>query len=91
MLSDREREILSLACLSNRQIAKRLNMSWKTVQRCFSTMFEKYGVKNRTKLLIEAIKSGELQVIDCGFWNPYGQYIEDLQIVNLKSESAKND
>lgn len=84
MLSQREREILSLACLSNKQIARRLNLSWKTVQRTFSTMFEKYGVKTRTKLLLEAIKSGELQVVDMGFWNPYGQYIEDKQIVDLR-------
>lgn len=86
MLSEREREILSLACLSNRQIAKRLNLSWKTVQRAFSTMFEKYGVKNRTRLLLKAIKEGELQVIDMGFYNILGQYQEDLQIVDLRKE-----
>lgn len=91
MLSEREREILSLACLSNRQIAKRLNLSWTTVQRAFSTMFEKYGVKNRTMLLLKAIKEGELQVIDMGFFNMLGQYQEDLQIVDLKSESGQND
>lgn len=86
MLSDREREILSLACLSNRQIAKKLNISWKTVQRAFSTMFEKYGVKNRTMLLLKAIKEGELQVIDMGFYNMLGQYQEDLQVVDLRRE-----
>lgn len=86
MLSEREREILSLACLSNRQIAKRLNLSWKTVQRAFSTMFEKYGVKNRTMLLLKAIKDGELQVIDMGFYNIMGQYQQDLQIVDLRKE-----
>ena len=86
MLSDREREILSLACLSNRQIAKKLKISWKTVQRSFSTMFEKYGVKNRTMLLLKAIKEGELQVIDMGFYNMLGQYQEDLQVVDLRRE-----
>ena len=86
MLSDREKEILSLACLSNRQIAKRLNISWTTVQRCFATMFEKYGVRNRTKLLMKAIEAGELQKIDMGFWNPYNQYIPDIQIVDLRKE-----
>lgn len=65
MLSDREREILSLACLSNRQIAKKLNISWTTVQRSFSTMFEKYGEKNRIMLLLKAIKDGEFA--DSGF------------------------
>lgn len=50
MLSEREKEILSLAGLSNKQIAKRLNISWKTVQRCFSNMYAKTGCKNRTDL-----------------------------------------
>lgn len=88
MLSDREREILTLACLSNRQIAKRLGLSWKTIQKCFVNMYEKYGLGNRdrtkTRLLFEAIKAGEIKQVDCGFWNSYGQYIEDIQIVDLR-------
>lgn len=86
MLSNREREILSLACLSNKQIARKLGLDWKTVQKYFAAMREKYKVKNRTKLLFEAIKAGEIKVIDCGFWNPYGQYIEDKQVVDLRKE-----
>lgn len=86
MLSEREREILSLACLSNRQIAKRLNLSWKTVQRAFSTMFEKYGVKNRTMLLLKAVKAGELHKIDMGYWNLLGEYIPDWQYIDMRKE-----
>lgn len=86
MLSDREREILSLACLSNKQIAKKLNISYKTVERYFANMLAKYNVKNRTMLLLKAIKDGELQVIDMGFFNMLGQYQEDLQIVDLRKE-----
>lgn len=90
MLSEREKEILSLACLSNRQIAKRLNLSLLTIQRYFVNMYDKYGLnvksRTKTKLLFEAIKSGELQIVDCGFFNDYGQYIEDLQIVDLRKE-----
>lgn len=89
-LSEREKEILSLACLSNRQIAKKLNLSLLTIQRYFVNMYEKYGMntksRNKTKLLFEAIKAGELNVIDCGFWNSFGQYVEDLQIVDLRKE-----
>lgn len=85
-LSAREREILSLACLSNKQIAKRLNLSWRTVQRAFSTMFEKYEVNNRTKLLLKAIQAGELQIVDLGFFNMLGQYQEDLQIIDMRKE-----
>lgn len=84
MLTEREREILTLACLTNKQIAKKLNISWKTVQRSFADMKAKYRVRTRTKLLLEAIKAGEVTTVDCGFWNPYGQYIEDIQIVDLK-------
>ena len=86
MLSEREKDILCLVGLTNKQIARRLNLSWKTVEKVFANMYEKYGVKNRTKLLLEAIKSGELHVVDCGFWNCFGQYIEDRQIINMKKE-----
>ena len=84
MLTKREKRILSLVSLSTKQIAKKLNISPKTVELHFTHMFEKYGVNSRIKLLFEAVKTGDLKVIDCGFWNPYGQYIEDLRIVDLK-------
>lgn len=90
MLSEREREILSLACLSNKQIAKKLNISYKTVERYFADMLAKYNVKNRTMLLLKAIKDGELHIIDMGYYNLLGQYQEDLQIVDLKSEGAND-
>jgi DNA-binding NarL/FixJ family response regulator len=86
MLSEREREILSLVCLTNKQIARKIGLSWQTVQKVFANMKEKYGVKTRTKLLIEAIRAGEIQIVDCGFWNPYGQYIEDKQKIDLRKE-----
>ena len=90
-LSEREKEILALACLSNKQIAKRLNISYKTVERYFADMLSKYNVKNRTMLLLKAIKDGELHIIDMGFFNILGQYQQDLQIVDLKSEAGQND
>lgn len=86
MLSEREKEILSLACLSNREIARKLNITTGTVQRYFSDMFSKYKVKNRTMLLLKAIKEKELHIVDCGFFNYLGQYQEDLQIVDLRKE-----
>ena len=84
MLSDREREILSLACLPNKHIAKKLNISYKTVERYFADMLAKYKVKNRTMLLLKAIKDGELHIVDMGFYNVLGQYQEDLQVVDLR-------
>ncbi len=86
MLSQREREILSLSCLTTKQIARRLNLSWTTVQKYFANMKEKYGVKTRTRLLLEVIKSGELQIVDMGFFNMLGQYQEDLQVIDMRKE-----
>lgn len=86
MLSEREKEVLALAGLSNREIARLLHISTGTVQRCFSDMLAKYKVKNRTMLLLKAIKEKELHIVDCGFFNYLGQYQEDLQIVDLRKE-----
>ena len=86
MLSEREREILSLACLSNKQIARRLNLSYKTVERCFADMFAKTHTARRTELLFKAIEAGELKKVDLGFWTPLGDYIPDIQIVDLRKE-----
>ena len=86
MLSDREREILSLACLSNKQIAKKLNVSYKTVERYFADMFAKTDTARRTELLMKAIEAGEITRIDLGFWTPLGDYIPDWRIVDLRKE-----
>lgn len=86
MLSEREKEILSLACLSNKQIAKRLNISYKTVERYFADMFAKTHTARRTELLMKAIEAGELQKIDLGFWDVNDNYISDWQIVDLRKE-----
>lgn len=90
MLSEREREILSLACLSNKQIAKKLNISYKTVERYFADMFAKTKTARRTELLLKAIKHGELHIVDLGYYNILGQYVEDLQIVDLRKEGAND-
>ena len=86
MLTDREREILALVCLNNKQIARHLNIAESTVKWYFSDMITKYKVKNRTMLLFKAIKEGELSIVDMGFFNPEGSYIEDWQVVDLKAE-----
>lgn len=86
MLSDREKEILALAGLSNREIAKLLHISTGTVQRCFSDMLTKYKVKNRTMLLLKAIKEKELHIVDMGFFNCLGVYQEDLQLIDMRKE-----
>lgn len=84
MLSDREREILSLACLSNKQIGLKLNLSPKTVERYFADMFAKTHTSRRTELLLRAIEGGELKAVDLGFWNDQGEYIPDIQQIDLR-------
>lgn len=86
MLSEREREILSLACLSNKQIARRLNIDTKTVERNFANMFAKTHTARRTELLLKMIEAGELNKVDIGFWTSLGDYIPDWQIVDLRKE-----
>lgn len=86
MLSQREREILSMACLSNKQIARRLNISYKTVERYFADMFAKTKTARRTELLLKAVEAGELHKIDMGYWNILGEYIPDWQYIDLRKE-----
>ena len=86
MLSSREKEILSLACLSNKQIGLKLNLSAKTVERYFADMFAKTHTSRRTELLFKAIEAGELHRIDMGFFDKDGVYIPDIQIVDLRKE-----
>uniref|UniRef100_UPI002A753B52 helix-turn-helix domain-containing protein n=1 Tax=Patulibacter defluvii TaxID=3095358 RepID=UPI002A753B52 len=61
-LTERERQVADLvrSGSSNRQIAERLFVSEKTVERILSTVFDKVGVRNRTALaaLLEAARTG---------------------------------
>lgn len=62
-LTDRERQVADLvrSGCSNRQIAERLFVSEKTVERILSTVFDKVGVRNRTALasLVEAARASD--------------------------------
>lgn len=64
MLSQREKEILKLACMSNSQIGQQLNLSAKTIERYFADMFAKTHTARRTELLMKAIKTGEIKLND---------------------------
>ena len=57
-ISKREREVLGLICLTNPQIARRLNISIRTVKTYVRHLFEKLGCENRTEAAIKAIKEG---------------------------------
>lgn len=59
-LSPRELEVLSLMveALSNKQIARRLNLSEATVKTHVSTLIAKLGVQDRVGAVVHALRSG---------------------------------
>ncbi|MBB6099921.1 DNA-binding NarL/FixJ family response regulator [Deinobacterium chartae] len=63
-LTDREREVLLEAArgFSNKEIAKRLDISPKTVEVHLSALFEKLDVASRTEAVIGAMKRGIIQL-----------------------------
>lgn len=84
MLTKREKEILKYASFGNKEIAKILCISWKTVQRCFANMYERTETKTRTELLLKAIKEGELKQVDMGFWDENDEYQQDIQTIDMR-------
>ena len=90
-LSQREKEILKFAGLSNDEIGKQLHISRWTVQRYFADMFKKTGCTNRTQLVLKAIKDEVIKDVDIGFFDANGEYKPDICKVNLYKERALTD
>jgi len=65
-LSDRELEVLKLASkgMSNKDIAKELFLSTRTVKAHLSNIFDKLDVASRTEAIVKGIKEGWLSVED---------------------------
>ena len=61
-LSKREREVLRLICLTNPQIARRLNISIRTVKTYVRHLFEKLGCESRTEAAIKALKQNVIDI-----------------------------
>ena len=61
-LTERQKEALKLACFTNREIAKRLFLSSTTVDTHFNDMRNILGVRSKSALLIEGIRSGEINI-----------------------------
>lgn len=57
-LTSREIEVLKLLCLTNREIAKRLWLSIKTVKAHVHNIFNKLTCSSRAEALVKAIKDG---------------------------------
>ena len=65
-LSDREMEILKLAArgMSNKDIAKTLFLSIRTVKAHLSNIFNKMGVASRTEAIVKGVREGWLTLED---------------------------
>ena len=64
ILTKREREVFELLIKNETtsEIAKKLNISEKTVRNHISNAMQKLGVKGRTGAVIELLKLGELSL-----------------------------
>jgi NarL family two-component system response regulator LiaR len=65
-LSKREKEVLTLATsgLSNKDIARELCLSVRTVQAHFTSVFKKLQVSSRSEALLRGLKEGWLSLAD---------------------------
>ncbi len=65
-LYPREIEVLKLAAkgMRNKEIAKELNISERTVQAHLSNIFNKLEVDSRTEAVLQALKEGWLDICD---------------------------
>jgi DNA-binding NarL/FixJ family response regulator len=66
ILTDREREVLILVAqgLANKQIARRLGISEKTVKAHLTNVFQRIGVADRTQAALWAERNGLLDPTD---------------------------
>lgn len=60
-LTPRELEILKLLCLTNSEIAQRLNITAVTVKAHVRHIFNKLTCSNRAEALVKAIKDGIIE------------------------------
>lgn len=63
-ISKRERDVLCLMCLSNKQIAERLNISIVTVKSHIVNLLNKFGTNNRSQVIICALKQNVIDLQD---------------------------
>jgi len=66
LLTEREIDVLKAAArgMSNKDIAKQLSLSVRTVEAHLGTIFNKLGVGSRTEAIIHALKNGWLALND---------------------------
>ncbi len=64
ILTTREKEVFDLLVLNQttKDIARKLNISEKTVRNHISNVMQKLGVKGRSNAVVELIKLGEITI-----------------------------
>jgi len=84
-LTNREVEILTLLASGHRnpEIARRLNISARTVEQHITNMQEKLGVVTRTELVALAYVMG---ILRAGVWPPAWSGIRFAQVVDSAAE-----
>lgn len=87
-LTARELEVLKLSPQPNKVIAKRLVISVATVKTHFQNIFEKLETRDRIIALLRALKLKlfPIEEVDIGFWDEYGNYQEDIELVDFSKE-----
>lgn len=63
-LTKREYQVLTLACNSDKQIAKQLRISLSTAHTYIFQLFNKFVVNNRSQLLVEALRQNAITLED---------------------------
>lgn len=63
-ISKRERDVLCLLCLSDKQIAERLNISIFTVKAHIVNLLNKFATNNRSQVIICALKQNVIDLQD---------------------------
>ncbi|MGO9404866.1 MAG: LuxR C-terminal-related transcriptional regulator [Terriglobales bacterium] len=82
LLSDRERQVIEHVAggMSNREIARALNLSAHTVKNYLFRIFDKLGVSSRTELLYLTMNNSQAQPRDpAGKSSPLSEIIEDAE------------
>jgi DNA-binding NarL/FixJ family response regulator len=75
VLTNREAEVVALLSegKTNREIARRLNLSEHTIRNCLFRVFEKLGVSNRMELLARAFATNRTNQLDHSPWLMLGE------------------
>lgn len=63
-LTEREKQIIQMLCLSNQEIANRLNVSIPTVKTHIINISNKLTTDNRASIIVKALKEKFIEVED---------------------------